>query len=298
MNKELRSALILLLAAAIWGAAMSAQREGAQYLGPFSFNAARFTLGALVMLPLMLRESRKTGAPITLRSVWPGALLGAVLFLASLLQQASVGQSGAGKAGFLTALYVVLVPVIGALFGKKTHWITWLSMLAALPALYLLCVPAGEGFSLAPSDHWLLLSAGIWAAQILLMDHFVADHSPLQLCAAQFFSAAVLNWAFAAVLEGISPAQMLRAAVPLLYCGVFSTGVGYLLQAIGQKGCRPAYAALIMSLESVFCVLFGALLLGETMDGRGYAGCALMLLAVLVAQAGAMIGGSKEENHV
>lgn len=298
MKKEGKSALLLLLATVIWGLAMVAQREGSRHLGPFSFNAGRFLLGTLCMLPLMLRENRRLHAPLTAREAAAGMALGAALFLASFLQQAAVGQAGAGKAGFLTSLYVVLVPLLGLLVGKKTAMTTWLALLLALPALYLLCVPRGEALSLAPSDLLLLGGAVFWALHILLTDHFVLSVSPLKLCALQFLSCAVLNALLAAIRERPAPQSLLLALGPVAYCGVLSTGVGYLLQTLGQRGCRPAFAALILSLESVFCVIFGALLLHERMDVRGYIGCALMLLAVLLAQAGTLLYPHKEANHV
>ena len=298
MRKEIRSALTLLVAAAIWGFAMAAQRKGAQYLMPFTFNACRFTLGAATLLPIMRMESRRTATPLTARSALPGMILGAVLTLAAVLQQMGVEEAGAGKAGFLTALYVVLVPVAGVFLRKKTRFTTWLALLLALPALYLLCVPAGEAFSLAASDGWVLLSAVFWTVHILLLDQFVVRISALKLCVMQFSTAAVLSWVLAAATETIS-AENLRAALwPLAYCGILSTGVGYLFQALGQRGCKPALAALIMSLESVFCVIAGAVLLGERMEARGYVGCALMLLAVLLAQLGAFWTPSKEEKRV
>ena len=298
MKNELRSAGLLFLTAAIWGFAMAAQREGSRYLQPFTFNACRFTLGALALLPLLPRENRREAVPFTARQAVSGVVLGVILFFASLLQQAGVGEAGAGKAGFLTALYVVLVPVLGVFLGKKTRITTWLALLLALPALYLLCVPRNEAFSLAASDGLLLAGAFFWAAHILATDHFVRFIPSLRLCAAQFVCGAALNWLCALLFETVSGENLLHALVPVLYCGVMSTGVGYLCQTLGQKGVRPAFAALIMSLESVFCVIAGALLLGERMDGRGYLGCALMLAAVLLAQLGSLFIPAKEENHV
>ena len=297
MRKELRSAGLLFLTAAIWGFAMAAQREGSRYLEPFTFNACRFTLGALALLPLTLRENRREKAPFTKRQAASGAVLSAILFFASLLQQSGVGEAGAGKAGFLTALYVVLVPVLGAFLGKKTRITTWLALLLAIPALYLLCVPRDETFSLAASDGLLLAGAVFWAAHILATDHFVLSVPTLRLCVIQFVFGAVLNWLCALLFETVSGGGLLHALVPVMYCGVLSTGVGYLCQTLGQKGIRPAFAALILSLESVFCVIAGALLLGERMDGRGYAGCVLMLAAVLLAQLGSMFIPAKEEKH-
>ncbi len=307
MKNELRCAAMLFLTAAIWGFAMAAQRDASRHLQPLTFNAFRFTPGASVMFPLMLRENRKTASPLRKKEFLSGAVLGCVLFLASLLQQMSVGEAGAGKAGFLTALYVVLVPVLGVFIGKKTRLTTWLALLLALPALYLLCVPGTEAFTLAPSDTILVVSSVVWAAHILLTDHFVQTATPLKLCFSQFAAGALLNWALAFALEDVRAENMLRALLPAVYCGVMSTGVGYLFQTIGQRGCRPAFAALILSLESVFCVIAGALLLGERMDGRGYAGCALMLLAVALAQGGAFLrprsasalpSPAKENQHV
>lgn len=294
-QNELRSAALLLLTAAIWGFAMAFQREGSRYLQPFTFNAARYTVGIVSLTPLLLREIKTTGKPLRAKEALKGAVQGVALFLASFLQQSAVGEAGAGKAGFLTALYVVMVPVLGVVIGKRTQITTWLALLVALPALYLLCVPAGERLSLAPSDSVLLLSSVVWAVQILCMDHFVQSVSPLKLCTMQFVSAVILNWIFAFLLERPSWENLSRALIPILYTGVMSTGVGYLFQAMGQKGCRPAFAALIMSLESVFCVIAGAIMLGERMDARGYIGCGLMLAAVLLAQAGGLLrlkGGS------
>ncbi|MBR5111598.1 MAG: DMT family transporter [Clostridia bacterium] len=285
---ELRCAFLLFMTAAIWGFAMAFQREASRYLQPFTFNAARFTVGIISLLPLMAREIRATGTPLTKSDMLKGAVQGAALFLASFLQQSAVSDAGAGKAGFLTALYVVMVPVLGALIGKRTQITTWLALALALPALYLLCVPAKEHFSLAPSDSILLFSSVVWAVQILCMDHFVQTVSPLKLCATQFLFAAILNWLCAFIFEQPSWDRLLRALLPIAYCGIMSTGIGYLFQAIGQKGCRPAYAALIMSLESVFCVVAGAAMLGERMDSRGYIGCVLMLSAVILAQTGGL----------
>lgn len=298
MKNEIRSAAMLFLTAAIWGFAMSAQRAGSQYLSPMTFNAARFFFGGLVMLPLMLRENRRNDSPIRKNEAAKGAVLGVVLFIAQLLQQMSVGEAGAGKAGFLTALYVVLVPVLGVFVGKKTRVTTWLALLLALPALYFLCVPKGEVFSLKVSDMGLLAGAVFWALHILLTDEFVKTVSPLKLCTIQFAVGFMMNLIGASIFEKITLENLTHALIPVLYCGVMSTGVGYLFQTIGQKGIRPAFAALILSLESVFCVISGALLLGERMDARGYIGCALMLLAVILAQAGAFFIPAKEESNV
>lgn len=305
MKKSLQAMGMLFLTAVIWGFAMAAQRHGSRFLSPFSFNACRFILGGLAMLPLAIGEHRKTILPsqgprpiFTKKEIGAGCAAGAVLFIASFLQQMGVGDAGAGKAGFLTALYVVLVPVLGIFLKKKTAVTTWLSLLLALPALYLLCVKKGEGFHLAPADSLVLLGAFFWAGHILLTDYFVQQVSPVKLCTVQFLAGAIPNLLCAAFFEQFSFHNLYQALWAVCYCGLLSTAVGYVLQTMGQQRCPPAYAALILSLESVFCVIAGALLLQERMDERGYLGCLLMLLAVLLAQLKDLKRPAKEETHV
>ncbi len=293
MKTEIKAALILLFASVIWGFAMAVQRIAGNYLQPMTFNACRFTLAAAVILPITFFESRKNNAPIKKNELLPGVLLGLALFLSALFQQIGVGESGAGKAGFLTALYVVLVPVCGIFFKKKTRFTTWLALLLALPALYLLCVPKGEKFYLAPSDAAVLLGSVGWTAHILLTDTFVKRISPLKLCGVQFASAALFNWIGAALTETIAFENIIATLLPIAYCGVLSTGFGFVAQGIGQKGCRPALASLIMSMEAVFSLLGGVILLGERLSARALAGCALMFLALLLAQAGELAGLKK-----
>lgn len=297
-NKELRSALLLLLTAAIWGFAMAAQRDGSQYIPPFTFLSIRYFLGGMALLPLMLRENKKTGKPLKKNELLIGAMIGVVLFIASLLQQLGVKETDAGKAAFLTALYVVLVPVLGIFMKKKTRLTTWLALLLAIPSLYLLCVPAGVAFTLAPADGLLLLGAVFWALHILVTDQFISRVSALKLCTAQFLAVSLLNAVPALLFESVSMEHLLRGLWAVVYCGLFSTAMGYTFQTIGQKHCRPAYAALILSLESVFGVISGALLLGETMALRGYIGCVMMMAAVVLAQAGTLLRPRKEEIHV
>ena len=301
MNKQLRSSLILLLTAAIWGFAMAAQRVGSEHLSPLTFNALRTTMAFLIFLPLVLYQEKKQPAPFGKRDLLAGCATGAVLFIAALLQQ--IGVSGAegtdaGKAGFITALYVVLVPVLGVFIGKKTGLLTWLSLLLAIPALYLLCMTEGAAFTLAPSDGALLAGAVFWAMHILVTDHFVATVKPLRLCLIQFAMGALLNWIFAFLTEDMARQHILGGLWAVAYCGILSTGVGYTLQTVGQKDCHPALAALILCLESVFCVIAGALMLGEKMTAWGYTGCILMLAAVVIAQGGALFKNRKAKKHV
>ena len=301
MNKQLRSSLLLLLTAAIWGFAMAAQRVGSEHLSPLTFNALRTSMAFLVFLTLVSHQEKKQPSPFEKRDLLAGCATGAVLFIAALLQQ--IGVSGAegtdaGKAGFITALYVVLVPVLGVFIGKKTGLLTWLSLLLAIPALYLLCMTEGASFTLAPSDGALLVGAVFWAMHILVTDHFVVTVKPLRLCLIQFAVGAILNWIFAFLTEDMAQQDVLGGLWAVAYCGILSTGVGYTLQTVGQKDCHPALAALILCLESVFCVIAGALMLGEKMTGWGYTGCILMLTAVVIAQGGALFKNRKAKKHV
>ena len=298
MNKELRAGLLLLLTAAIWGFAMAAQRDGIQYVPAFTFNGIRYVLGTLALLPLTIRENKGVKHLFSKDDIKKGTLVGIVLFTAAILQQLGLLGADAGKAGFLTALYVVLVPVLGIFFKRKTRLTTWLALLLALPALYLLCVKPGQAFVLDGSDMLLLAGAVCWALHILVTDRYAPGMSPLKLCTVQFFVTAVLNLAVAVFTESVSLENLWRGAWAIAYCGIFSTAVAYTLQTIGQRECRPAYAAVILSLESVFAAISGALLLGERMTTQGYIGCVIMFLAVLLAQAGALFPARKEKAHV
>lgn len=301
MNKQLRASLLLLLTAAIWGFAMATQRVGSQHLSPLTFNALRTTMAFLVFLPLVMHQEKKHPAPFGKKDVFAGCATGAVLFIAALLQQMGVsGPDGtdAGKAGFITALYVVLVPVLGVFVKKKTGVFTWLSLLIAIPALYLLCMTEGAAFTLVPSDAALLVGAVFWALHILVTDHFVETVQPLRLCLIQFAVGALLNWLFAFLTEDMSRQDILGGLWAVAYCGILSTGVGYTLQTIGQKECHPALAALILCLESVFCVISGALLLNEQMTTWGIIGCGMMLCAVVLAQGGTLLSERKAKKHV
>lgn len=301
MNKQLRASLILLLTAAIWGFAMAAQRVGSEHLSPLTFNALRTTMAFLVFLPLVLHQENKHPAPFGKRDVLAGCVTGGVLFIAALLQQIGVsGPEGtdAGKAGFITALYVVLVPVLGVFVKKKTGIFTWLSLLLAIPALYLLCMTEGAAFTLVPSDAALLVGAVFWAMHILVTDHYVETVRPLRLCLIQFAVGSLLNWLFAFIMEDMSRQDVLGGLWAVAYCGIFSTGIGYTLQTLGQKDCHPALAALILCLESVFCVISGAILLNEQMTAWGAIGCVMMLCAVVLAQGGALLSNRKAKKHV
>lgn len=285
-KRELRALLLLLLCSAIWGFAFAAQREASRFLQPFTFGAARFYLGAAALLPLVLSRDKKSGREkLSRKDFVAGSIVGCALFLGSTLQQKGVSLTSAGQAGFLTTLYVVFVPVVGIFFGRKTGLKTWLALLLSVPALYLLCM-TDEGFHIREGDAWVLLSVIFWTAHILITDHFVLKCDPLHLCVAQFFVCGCLNLVCSLIFEPGNFQNLASAILPVLYVGVMSTGVAYTLQAVGQRDAKPAHAALVMSMESVFSVIAGALILGETLSGRAYIGCALMLTAVILSQFG------------
>ena len=288
-QKAIRGSLLLLLGAVIWGAAFAAQRAGMDHVQPFTFSGVRMTLAGLVMIPAARifrkrgncaqdttegRKEQRTG----------GLLCGLFLFAATSLQQIGLVSTSAGKAGFLTALYVVLVPVAGwLLFRKRTSSVIWLGVGLAVAALYLLCVPAA-GFRLEQGDLLLLGCAVCFTGQILCVDSYAPRVNGFALARDEFLITGILSLAVAAFTEKIELSGILEAWFPILYTGICSGAVGYTLQIIGQRDVNPTVASLLMCLESVFAVLTGALLLGERMTGREVAGCVLMFTAVILAQ--------------
>ena len=267
--------LLLVLTAAIWGFAFAAQREGAQYVGAFSFNAARFALGGLSLLPVIAILRARTTTPFRARHPWwvtPawGGAAGLVLFTASTLQQFGIETTTAGKASFITGLYIVLVPILGIVLGHRTDARTWAGVVLAVAGLWLLSfVP---GFSLVAGDGLVLIGAFFWAIHILVIDRANLDVDSLHLAAIQFGTCAGLSAIAAAATETAPFAGLGDAVVPVLYAGLLSVGVAYTLQVVAQQWAKPAHAALILSLETVFGAVGGALVLGETMTARGHPG--------------------------
>ncbi|MBR6966309.1 MAG: DMT family transporter [Clostridia bacterium] len=288
-QKAFRGSLLLLLGSVIWGAAFAAQRMGMDHVQPFTFSGVRMLLAGLVLIPAAAVAKRKTaGRPAIAEAKKQqrtgGLLCGLFLFAATSLQQAGLVYTSAGKAGFLTALYVVLVPVAGwLLFRKQPGRIIWLSVGLAVAALYLLCIPS-TGFRLEPGDLMVLGCAVCFTGQILCVDHYAPKANGLELARDEFLITGVLSMTIAVLTEEIHPEGLLEAAVPILYTGILSGAVGYTLQIIGQRDVNPTVASLLMCLESVFAVLTGAVLLGERMTGREAAGCILMFTAVILAQ--------------
>jgi len=283
---------LLLTTAAIWGLAFVAQRVGMDYVGPFTFNAVRFALGAgaLWLGERLLRQwqARQMGptAPRLVNATWEhrwgGLALGLVLFIASSLQQMGLVFTTAGKAGFITGLYVVLVPLLG-LFRRERHgWQVWVGAWLAVLGLYFLSVTGG--WHIARGDALVLLSALFWAIHVRLVGRLASQAESLRLARMQFSIVAVLSAGVALSVETISW-EGLRAALPaILYGGLISVGVGYTLQVVAQQYARPAQAAIVMSLESVFALWGGIALLGEPLTARSGVGSLLMLAGMILSQ--------------
>ncbi|MFY9398390.1 MAG: DMT family transporter [Desulfomonilia bacterium] len=287
MNRlTLRSDALLFITALIWGSAFVAQRVGMDYVGPFTFNGVRFALGTLVLLPVIcLRRasSLKRAADRPVRSTLAGGLLaGFVLFAGASLQQAGIVYTTAGHAGFITGLYVVLVPILGTMMNQRTSTGTWAGAVLAVAGLYLLCV--SEGLTVAAGDGLVLAGAFFWAAHVLVIGCFAPKADSYELAFLQFAACAVLSLGVAAFTEPIELGPIGAGAVPILYGGVMSVGIAYTLQVVGQRHAPSSHAAIILSLESVFAALGGWLLLDEHLTGRQLAGCSLMLAGMLASQ--------------
>ncbi len=277
---------MLLLAALIWGCAFVAQSVAMESMGPFSFGSLRFFMGALVLLPVIaLRKKKAMHTPTAPQDALAGgALCGGLLFLASSAQQIGLMYTTVGKSGFITALYVVLVPLAGfVLFRRRVSPLLALAALAAMVGLYLLC---GEnGFSVNRGDAYTLACAVFFAAQILAVDHFVTRVDGVLLSCLEFTVSGILNGITALIFEPALTWRMLAATwLPMCYTGVLSSGVAYTLQILGQKRTQPALASILMSLESVFAVLAGAVILLQWPTPREAVGCAVMFAAVILAQ--------------
>ena len=277
---EMRYEALLLLTAAIWGTGFVAQSMGMQKLGPFSYNAARFALGSLALVVLLVLKRTSLSA---LRSaLFPGLLAGVVLTFAAAFQQAGLLYTSAGKAGFITGLYVVLVPVAAMFFNKKTPKLTWLGACFALTGLYILSVSGA--MEINRGDILVFISTFFWTAHILVLDRFAPKVDPLVLACLQFAVCAFLTGLGAVLTEKATIDAFKSSAWPIVYGGLFSIGIAYTLQAVAQSKAHPARASIIMSLEAPFAAIAGFFFLAEKMGLRELTGCALMLAGMVVAQ--------------
>jgi len=285
---RLRSDLTLLLAAAIWGFAFVAQRMGMDYVGPFTYTATRFTLGCLVLVPLLLFRKpdfsviKKESPASRRRFLLLQLLLGLILFGGISLQQYGLLFTTAGNAGFITGLYVVFVPIAGLFIGHRIHLNLWIGILLAAAGLWFLSIT--PGFAINPGDLYVFGCAIFWTAHVLLIGYLAPRRDPVHIAMIQFTVCAVLSWLVAIGFEEIRMDQILAGAWPILYGGVLSVGIAYTLQIVAQQHAHPAYASIVLSLESAFAVLGGWLILAEPLTGRILLGCGLMLAGMIIVQ--------------
>ena len=294
MLRTLKSDALLMLTATIWGFAFVAQRVGMDYVGPFTFNGVRFALGSLSLIPLVLLKRRHPSAQAALvppagrkTVLWGGALAGVALFMGASLQQVGLVYTTAGNAGFITGLYVVIVPLLGLFWKQRPDLGTWVGAVLAAAGLYLLSVTAA--FRIAYGDLLVLVGAFFWALHVLIIGWLSPRIESVLLACIQFAVCSALSLITAAALETTTPEALMAAALPILYGGLLSVGVAYTLQVVAQRDARPAHAAIILSLESVFAALGGWLLLGEVLSGRALLGCGLMLAGMLLSQLHAFV---------
>ncbi|WP_446898552.1 DMT family transporter [Clostridium sp. LBM24168] len=282
-SQAIRSNIFLFITAIIWGFAFVAQRVGMQFVGPFTFNGVRFALGSVSLLPIMIFFKIKNNrVDSELRVIWAGTLSGIFLFLASSFQQVGLQGTTAGKAAFITGLYIVIVPILSVFLRRRIDINSWIGAFLAVIGLYLLCVESG--MSISYSDFMELVSAFLFAIQILLIDYFADRVDSIKLAFYQFLTCTILSFIIALFRENINFHSILQCSVPILYGGIMSVGVAYTLQILGQKNADPSYASIIMSMETVFAAIGGFLILREYMGIRQLLGCFMMFLGVVLSQ--------------
>jgi len=303
-KNSIKNTAMLFLAAIIWGFAFAAQSAGMDYVGPFTFNAVRCFIGALVLVPVALlwkpegksgEENKQESTKVETnkqRVSWfernktllaGGVSCGVFLGVATNLQQVGILSTSVGKAGFLTALYIVLVPIAGLFFTKKCPFTVWIGVICSFAGLYLLCMK-GDGFSLGTGDLLLIGCAVVFTGHIMVIDYFSPKVNGVWMSCIQFFVAGMISAILMVFTETPTWESIFAAKLPILYAGVMSCGVAYTLQILGQKNYNPTIAVLILSLESCFSVLGGFLFLQETLSARELLGCALMFAAIILAQ--------------
>lgn len=287
---KLKNSLILLLAALIWGVAFVAQSVGMDYVGAFTFNAARSLIGSAVLLPVILvmdfrrkRENPESRGRENRKDLIAGGIsCGIFICLASNFQQFGIKYTTVGKAGFITACYIVIVPVLGMFLGKKCSSFVWGAVGMAVAGLYLLCIR--DGFSIGKGDILVMVCAFLFSLHILVIDYFSPKADGVKMSCIQFLVSGILSGIPALILEHPQMSQLLAAWKPILYAGAMSCGVAYTLQIVGQKNMNPTVASLILSLESCISVIAGWLILGQRLSSRELLGCVIMFSAIVLAQ--------------
>lgn len=292
MSKKMKGNILLLLTAFIWGSAFVAQKAGMDYIEPFTFNGIRCLIGAAVLIPVIMifakedpveADASEEDIKAHKRTLLMGGLCcGIIIFAASSLQQYGLLYTTAGKSGFITALYVVLTPICGLFLKKKIRPVTWICVLMALFGLYLLCFKAGEPLNMG--DVITFISALCFTLHILVIDYFSPKVNGIKMSCLQFLVAGIISIPLAFIFEDIVWANVFQCWLPILYAGVLSCGVAYTLQIIAQKDTDPMVTSLLMSMESVFAVVAGAIVLHEMMTIKELLGCAIMLAAIIIVQ--------------
>lgn len=298
-NQKVKSSLLLFLTAFIWGVAFVAQSVGMDYVQPFTFNCARSLIGGVFLIPCAFlldrisperRKAREELAALSPQErkksrnqlLTGGIACGIVMTVASNLQQFGIAQTTVGKAGFITAMYIVLVPILGLFLKKRCNGAVWVGVLFAVAGLYFLCMT--EGFAVQMGDALVFACALAFAVHIMVVDHFTVLADGVRMSCIQFLTCGILSGICMLVFEQPQIGNILAAWQPILYAGIMSCGVAYTLQIIGQRGLNPTVASLIMSLESVVSVLAGAVMLQQMMGKREILGCVLMFVAIVLAQ--------------
>ena len=291
---QMKNSLLLLLTSFIWGVAFVAQSVGGEAVGCFTFNGVRSLIGAFVLIPVIYfldnQKKKELGEEKFLEQkgdsktlLLGGVCCGVMLCIASNFQQFGISFTTVGKAGFITALYILIVPILGLFMKKKVGVKVWLGVVLATIGLYMLCMTS-ESFSLSKGDFLVLICAGFFSLHILIIDYFSPKVDGVRMSCIQFFVCGIISVIIAFIFESPSLSAILSGWLPILYAGVLSCGVAYTLQIVGQKNMDPTVASLILSLESVFSVLAGWLILNQTMTLREFSGCGLMFLAIILAQ--------------
>ena len=290
-NKAMQANVLMLLAAAIWGFAFVAQRVGMETMGPHWFNSLRFFIGVVALIPVVIwigRNKEKSAEQLqepkgsTKALMFGGLAAGLLLFVGATFQQVGLQYTTAGKAGFITGMYIFFVPLIGLFFRMKTGLGTWVGAVVALWGLYLLSI--NEDFTLSKGDTLQLICAVAFAGHVLMIGYLASRMDTVKLSLIQFFVAGLLAMGLALYTEQLSWAMITSTAVPLLFAGVMSTGIAYTLQTVAQQHAHPSHAAIILSSEGVFAVIGGFLLLNEVLPPKGLLGCGLILAGMMMSQ--------------
>lgn len=286
MIKKYKHYTFLVLAALIWGFAFAFQRVGMEHMGPFSYNGIRFALGAISLLPIIIFKNKDVNKEKRVDKkiyIFYGIVAGILIFLGSTLQQIGLIHTEAGKSGFITDLYIVIVPIIGIVVSKnKIKPNALIGALVAVIGLYFLCV--NKKFYISKSDFLTFASAFFFAFHILFIDYVSQKVDSLKLAFLQYFTCAFISIAISFVIEDLSVHSIVASAIPIIYGGVFSVGIAYTLQIMGQKGVEPTSASIILSLESVFAAVGGFLILNERLKEKAIIGCIFMFLGIIISQ--------------